>query len=66
MDTAFFHPADPKFFHDDVAALVALNVVTVDRTGRGELILRLNRRGAQLAKMLPPPSEEEPNFVLPE
>jgi hypothetical protein len=66
VDSAFFRPADAKFFHDDVTALVALNVVTVDHTGRGELILRLNRRGAQLASMLPPPSKEEPNFVLPE
>ena len=67
VDSAFFQPAEPKFFHDDdVTALVALNVVTVDHTGRGELILQLNRRSAQLATMLPPPSEEEPNFILSE
>jgi hypothetical protein len=66
VDNALFHPEDTKFFHDDVAALVNLNAVTVDHTSVGELMLRLNRRGAQLASMLPPPSEEEPNFVLPE
>jgi hypothetical protein len=51
-----FGPADPKFFHDGVTALVDANLVTVDHTNRGELMLRLNRRGAKLA---------EPNFVLP-
>jgi hypothetical protein len=66
VNTAFFHLADAKFFHDDVTALIAANLVTVDHTSAGELILRLNRRGAQLASMFPPPSEEEPNFVLPE
>ena len=66
VDTVFFHPADAKFFHDDVTALVSSNLVTVDHTSGGELILRLNRRGAQLASMLPPPSDEEPNFILPE
>jgi hypothetical protein len=65
-DTALFQPADEKFFHDDVTALVTLNAVTVDHTSDGELILRLNRRGAQLASMLPPRSDEEPNFILPE
>lgn len=64
VDTALFHPADAKFFHDDVTALVTLNAVTVDHTSGGELVLWLSRRGAQLARMLPPPSEEEPNFVL--
>jgi hypothetical protein len=66
VDTVIFHPADAKFFHDDVTALITLNLVTVDHTSRGELILRLNRRGAQLVSRLPAPSEDEPNFVLPE
>ncbi len=66
VDNALFHPTDAKFFYDDVTALVTLNAVTVDHTSGGELILRLSRRGAQLASMLPPPSDEEPTFVLPE
>jgi len=65
VDTALFHPIDAKFFHDDVTALAAANLVTVDHTSGGELVLRLNRRGARLASMLPPPCEEEPNFILP-
>lgn len=65
VDNAMFEPADPKFFHDDVTALINANLVTVDHTDRGELILRLNRCGAKLADVLPAPSEEEPNFVLP-
>jgi len=66
VDTALFHAADAKFFHDDVTALVTANLVTVEHTSGGELILRLNRRGEKLANILPPPNEEEPNFVLPE
>jgi hypothetical protein len=66
VDNALFYPADTRFFHDDVTTLVNLNAVTVDHISAGELMLRLNRRGAQLASMLAPPSEEEPNFVLPE
>jgi hypothetical protein len=65
VDTALFHPNDEKFFHDDVVALMNCNLVNEDRTGDGKLMLRLNRRGAQVAKMLPPPSDEEPSFVLP-
>jgi hypothetical protein len=57
---------DAKFFHDDVNPLVTANLVTVDHTSGGELILRLNRRGEKLASMLPPPNEEESNFILPE
>jgi hypothetical protein len=66
VDTALFHPADTKFFHDDVTALVTSNLVTVDHTSGGDLVLLLNRRGAQLANMLPPRTEEEQNFILPE
>lgn len=65
VDTALFHPMDEKFFHDDFTALVTANLVSVDHTSGGKLILRLNRRGEKLASMLPPPSEEEPNFILP-
>ena len=65
VDTALFHPTDAKFFHDDVTSLATSNLVTIDHTSSGDLVLRLNRRGAELAKMLPPPSEEEPNFILP-
>jgi hypothetical protein len=66
VDTAIFHPADAKFFHDDLTALIESKLVTVDHTKTGDhLILRLNRRGAQLAEMLPPPSEQEPRFILP-
>ena len=66
VDTAVFHPADAKFFHDDVTALITSRFVTVDHTSSGDLMLRLNRRGAHLANMLPPPTDEEPNSVLPE
>ena len=64
VDTALFHPADAKFFHDDVTSLVTANLVTVDHTSGGELILQLNRRGEKLASMWPPPNGEEPNFIL--
>ena len=66
VDAAMFHAVEAKFFHDDVTALVTANLVTVDHTSSGERILRLNRRGEKLATMLPPRSEEEPNFILPE
>jgi hypothetical protein len=66
VDSALFHPVETKFFHDDLTALANLNAVTVDHTSDGELILRLNRHGAKLASMLPPPTDEEPKFLLPD
>ena len=66
VDSVLFHPTDTKFFHDDITSLVSSNLVTVDHSSRGDLIVRVSRRGAQVASMLPPPTEEEPHFVLPE
>jgi hypothetical protein len=66
VDSVLFHPADTRFFHDDITSLVSSNLVTVDHSSRGDLIVRVSRRGAKVASMLPPPTEEEPHFVLPE
>jgi hypothetical protein len=66
VDSVLFHPADTKFFHDDITSLVSSNLVTVDHSSRGDLIVRVSRGGAKVASMLPPPTEEEPHFVLPE
>jgi hypothetical protein len=65
VDNVLFEPSDVKFFHDDVTSLVNSNLATVDHSSRGDLIVRVSRRGAQLAAMLRPPSDEEPNFILP-
>jgi hypothetical protein len=66
VDSVLFHPADTRFFHDDITSLVSSNLVTVDHSSRGDLIVRVSRRGEKMASMLPPPTEEEPHFVLPE
>src|SRR5262249_54218018 len=40
VDSVLFEPADAKFFHDDVTSLVTSNLVTVDHSSRGDLIVR--------------------------
>ena len=67
VDDFLYAPATPKFFHDDLDSLVALDLFAVAYSPRGEPYYRITRKGNRVFKILPAPDEnsDEPIYAKP-